>query len=196
VLTTVNEVTAMWITPNHQLSDFHLPLSFDEKVTIFYEQTFGWQLNIAEQVILSIKNSGYASLSIVISYFELIAKYHSGYLGTGQSKSLFKQGVKLIFPCLDTGPRNDMDNLLDAFYDGCRCGLYHNGRGNSQVLVNELTNAPIMYSANSDQLIINPRMLITALEVNLELYVKKLKNPANVELRANFEKRFNYDDSH
>ncbi len=185
----------MWITPNHQLSDFHLPLSFDDKVTIFYEQTSGWQLDIAEQVILNIRDSGYATLSIVISYFELIAKYHSGFLGKGQSKNLFKQGVRLVFPCLIMGPREHMDNLLDAFYEGCRCGLYHSGRANSQVLVNDLINAPIIYNPNIVQLIINPRRLITALEVNLELYVKRLRNPANIELRANFEKRFNYDDS-
>ena len=45
----------------------------------------GWKLNIADQIINggeeqpAIKHSGYATLDIVFSYFEMIAKYEDGF---------------------------------------------------------------------------------------------------------------------
>jgi hypothetical protein len=62
-----------WITPYHTDADFNWPLSPDDKVTIFYERTMGWQLGIAD-LCKDIPLSGYAILHIVLSYFEMIAK--------------------------------------------------------------------------------------------------------------------------
>ena len=38
----------MWITWNHQDSDFPQPLTITDKVEIFYQQALGWQLHIAD----------------------------------------------------------------------------------------------------------------------------------------------------
>ena len=40
----------MWITWRHQDTDFNRPLKFSEKVEVFYQQTLGWQLHIADVV--------------------------------------------------------------------------------------------------------------------------------------------------
>ena len=40
----------MWITWKHEDSDFGAPLTFEQKVEVFYEQTLGWQLHIADLV--------------------------------------------------------------------------------------------------------------------------------------------------
>ncbi len=185
----------MWITPKHRHTDFHDPLTFDDKVTIFYEQTLGWQLDIAEQVIDNINHSGFGALSIAVSYFEMISKYRSGFLGR-QSRHHFKQGVHIVFPILRIAPQEVIDSLLDIFYDGCRCGLYHRGLTNPQVMLTGELETPIAYNDSIHQLIINPRRLITALEMDLENYIRLLLNPTNVQLRINFEQRFDYDSSH
>jgi hypothetical protein len=40
----------MWITWKHEETDFEAPLTFEQKVDVFYEQTLGWQLHIADLV--------------------------------------------------------------------------------------------------------------------------------------------------
>ena len=40
----------MWITWKHEHGNFGSRLTFEEKVDVFYEQTLGWQLHIADLV--------------------------------------------------------------------------------------------------------------------------------------------------
>ena len=80
----------MWITWKHEDTDFVAPLTFEQKVDVFYEQTLGWQLHIADLVanggttfgefklgkdgysVPRIRHSGFAVLHICLSYLELI----------------------------------------------------------------------------------------------------------------------------
>jgi len=71
----------MWISWKHKDTDFADPLTFEQKVDVFYEQTLGWQLHIADLIanggvtfgesepIPSIHHSGFAVLHICLSYF-------------------------------------------------------------------------------------------------------------------------------
>lgn len=43
----------MWITWKDQAQALSWPLTFDQKVELFYEQSLGWQLHIADLGILS-----------------------------------------------------------------------------------------------------------------------------------------------
>jgi hypothetical protein len=40
----------MWITWKHETTDFPAQLTFEQKVEVFYEQTLGWHLHIADLV--------------------------------------------------------------------------------------------------------------------------------------------------
>ena len=40
----------MWISWKHEHTDFPDELNFEQKVEIFYEQTLGWHLHIADLV--------------------------------------------------------------------------------------------------------------------------------------------------
>jgi hypothetical protein len=40
----------MWTTWEHQDTDLTWPLTFEQKVALFYEQALGWQLHIADLV--------------------------------------------------------------------------------------------------------------------------------------------------
>src|SRR5437773_7887168 len=80
----------MWITWKHEDTDFVAPLTFEQKVDVFYEQTLGWQLHIADLVanggttfdefklgksgyaVSCIRHSGFAVLHICFSYIELV----------------------------------------------------------------------------------------------------------------------------
>ncbi len=195
----------MWITPNYQDTDFSWPLGLEDKITIFLDRTLGWQLDIANQCINGkktpdgatlrspIPHSGFAVLNIVLSYFEMIAKYQMGYKGTGKSEYYFKQGVYLVFPHLKTESPEVVDSLLDVLYFGGRCGLYHGGMTDHRIILTGDTDFPMLFDPHESRLKINPRLLVPALIAHLNDYGKKIQDATNSKLRRNFEKRFDFD---
>jgi len=40
----------MWVSYRHQHTDLPATLSFEDKIDVFYAQTFGWQLHIADLI--------------------------------------------------------------------------------------------------------------------------------------------------
>jgi hypothetical protein len=193
------------VTPKHLLSDFALPLSVDDKITIFFERVDGWQLNIADQIINGLRDendkvitepiadSAYAVLNIVLSFFEMLAKYEEGYANKWKSKYYFKKGVKFVFPELTQHPFHLVDHLLTLLYEGTRCMLYHCQSTDPQVFLrNDIAGAIGLTRAG--RMVINPQILVPRLRRYFKGYVKRLRNFDNIQLRMNFEKRFDYDN--
>jgi hypothetical protein len=153
-----NSVANQRISPNHMANDFSWPLSLEDKITLFYEQTLGWQLDIADQVINGlvtkdgrilrspIPHSGFASLSIVLSYFEMIAKYRDGFSTNGRSREYFRKGVHQVFKDWDNIAPACADQLLDLLYESARCGLYHAGTISSKIFLGILSRVCVGYS--------------------------------------------------
>jgi hypothetical protein len=183
----------MWLTPYHEDSFFPLPRNLDSKITIFYEQTKGWQLDIAEQTVNISQHSGFAVLSIVFSYFEKIGKYENGYADKYESRPYFKKGFYSVFPELEKQTPIVADELLNLLYDSCRCGLYHGGITESRIQITWATDFPIQFDGIQKIVIINPKLLIADLQRHLQEYVDKLRNPSNTQLRKNLETRFDYN---
>ncbi len=122
----------MWISWRQQRSDFQGQLTYDEKVDIFYEQTLGWQLHIADLIanggatfsqintsqpgyeVPSIRHSGFAVLHICFSYFELVGSVVSS---ETSSAGRFNAGVKEVLPEIFQGTPDD-DILLRLLYKG------------------------------------------------------------------------------
>jgi len=195
----------MWITPYSQRSCFGRSLTFDDKVKIFYEQTLGWQLDIADACINGrdfqgtkdgpIKHSGYAVLHIVLSYFEMIAKMKDGYTQDYQAKRYFKKGVRDVFPDLSQYGANlpdDQDALVKILYHSARCGLYHAGITAGRIKLLGKKMPALTYDEKRRYLTINPHNLVLRLKEHFEDYVNDLRQPSNVPLRENFERRFDY----
>jgi hypothetical protein len=197
----------MWISPNYQDTNFQWPLSIDDKITIFLDRTYGWQLNIADQCINGkkgrngkiiskpIPHSDFAALHIVLSYFEMIAKYQGGFTEEGKSKYYFKEGVYAVFPQLKTEDSEIVNSLLDALYSGARCGLYHAGMTDRRIVIFRGIDKPFAFDTKESRLIINTNLLIEALKAHLKRYEKQLRDNNNSRLRENFEKRFDFDTS-
>jgi len=174
----------------------------DDKITLFIDRISGWQLDIANKCINGEKNasgkvirqviegSGLATLSIVLSYFETIAKFREGYLGRS-SGPYFKEGVRLVFPQLSQHPKTVVDDILKILYSGARCGLYHSSTISSKILLTGNFASALGYDTNRRMLVINPHLLVPVLKEHLRMYEQELRNPANTLLRQNFETRFN-----
>ncbi len=192
----------MMITWKHADTDFSYPWTLDTKIVVFNERTLGWQIQIAElianggthlngTVVARIPDSGFAVLQICLSYFETIGKYVAGYARPrGMSPDYFKEGVKVVFPHLGAC---GLDPTLDKLYEGARCGLYHGSMTCLGIAVSGNAADAIIHDAVSGNLTLNPHKLPAALNAHLSEYVRKLKDPSQVLLRTNFEKRFDME---
>jgi hypothetical protein len=183
----------MWLSPNHQDTEFRLPMSLDDKITIFLDRTDGWQLGIAEQCARTIKHSSFAVLHIVFSYFEAIAKYHDGFTKDGQSLKYFKRGFEIAFPSTTQIPSIGREAILHDLYSGVRCGLYHASLTAAHVSVCTLPDAEFYYNRRDRRIFIDPGRLAQSLRTHLVSYGAQLRRPSNAGLRTNFEKRYDYE---
>ncbi len=123
----------------------------------------------------------------------MIAKFQDGFARNGRSEHYFKEGVFSVFPELRAHPQDVVSNLLDVLYSGGRCGLYHGGMTDSRIILTGELNVAMAFDHQNSRLIINPHRLVPALVAHLQGYCAQRKNPVNVQLRTNFEQRFDYE---
>ena len=199
----------MFVSWKHQHTDFPQPPSFDDKVVIFYERIWGWQLHIAELCldggkdhggktdVQKIPHSAFAAMQIMLSYFEMIAKYEDGFIPTGgnhQAGKYFKRGVRSVFPSLATENAASVDELLAAIWKKARCGLYHMSQTAAGIVLTGDIAEAIQFNTTNKVLIINPHRLPAVLKGHLEDYRGRLLDPTNVDLRRDFEQRYDHDN--
>lgn len=214
-----------WISPHYRLSEFDQPLSIDDKILIFKDRVFGWKLNIADCIInggtslsndgkliniQKIPHSGYAVLDIIFSYFEMIGKYVDGYDQSGRSKHYCQIGLERVFPALFTQRKGSFENqeivvkghgiyvtdyIVKIIYESIRCGLYHSGIASGPVVLSSEFQTPLAFDPYKGLLYINPHKFVKTLINDFEKYIDELSNPANKQLRDNFLRRFDYQDS-
>jgi hypothetical protein len=201
----------IWLSPSYQDTDFSIPHSLDTKITLFEDRVLGWKLEIADQIIngsqekTSIRHAGYATLDIVISYFEMIAKYEAGFTGR-ESEKYFKQGVYSVFPEFkhispstqtQLTPVGKLVSLIDVvlglIYEGIRCGLYHSGITNGKIFLTGEIKTPMAFELQNQMLIINPHLLVPKLKIHLQDYMGRLRDTNNTDLRTKSEVRYDFD---
>lgn len=191
------KLLSWFITPFHKRRDFPQVLTIDDKIQIFYERVTGWQLEIANKVIngfkddegnsiKGIKDSGFGALSILFSYFEMIAKYRDGYCGTGKTKVFFKQGFDMVFPELT----KDFPWLTKKMYYNVRCGLYHHGMTEADIILKG--GEPPITVLGDRKVILNPHELVLKLKNHFEEYIAE--RGKDIKFQSNFEKRFDTDN--
>ena len=201
----------LWISPSYQDTDFPHPHSLETKIILFEDRVLGWKLDIADQLINGsqekspIRHLGYATLDIVVSYFEMIAKYEDGFTGR-KSEEYFKKGVYSVFPEFKNNPPpaqtplspignvvSLIDVVLDLMYEGIRCGLYHSGITNGKIFLTGEIKTPMTFDLQLQMLIVNPHLLVPKLKAHLQDYVARLRDVKNTDLRTKFEMRYDFD---
>ncbi len=198
--------TNMWISWKHEDSDFAGQLTLEQKVDVFYEQTLGWQLHIADLVanggltlgefksgrnvykVPSIQHSGFAVLQICLSYIELIGSLVQA---TRQSPTkTFEAGLRAIPGLIDASQINP--TLSSRLYDAARCGLYHEGRTRPGVRLSQPRDEnAIAFNRCTGEIVISPERLPKVLKAHLEQFRVELLDKTKLMLRARFEQRFN-----
>ena len=113
-----------------------------------------------------------------------------------RSKEYFKKGVYSVFPDLtklDNDEKVAVERSLDILYRDVRCSLYHGGLTSQKIVLTGNSPEPIGYNKTSDQLVINPHLLVPNMKKHFGWYVQQLTNKVNTRLRAKFEARFDFN---
>jgi hypothetical protein len=181
-----------YISPRYQQTDFPSGLSLGQKIQVFEDRVRGWQLDIAEKCRASSEHSGYGVLHIITSYFEMIAKYEDGFVEKGRSAEYFKRGVLLVFPSLRGHKSGVSDQVLNGLYEGLRCGLYHGGGTEGNILVTWNQNDAMRSTQDGRSVMINPDQIVQAVKTHFDGYLQQLRDLNNVELRNKFQRRFDF----
>jgi hypothetical protein len=137
-------------------------------------------------------------MQIMLSYFEMIAKYEDGFVPTnpkqGESPKYFKAGVKSVFRSLASDMQSDGDSFLATLYEKVRCGLYHMAQTEAGIVLTGDLQKVMCFDSTSKTLRINPHCLPAVLKRHLEDYRQRLLDSSNADLRRRFERRYNYDN--
>jgi hypothetical protein len=163
--------------------------TFEKKVHVFQNRVVGWQLKFAGDMALNnVPDRGFAQLMIVLSYFEMIARYHDGNLDDDKPGKWFMRGVRIVFKQFSA----DREHSLKEFYWRVRNGMYHMGMVRSNVVLSGEVHAAWVY--HKDLIFINPDELVSVLIAHVVSYTAQIQKPDETELRDNFVRRFNYDN--
>lgn len=163
--------------------------SFDDKVSIFQDRVIGWQLEVARHVVDAVPDSSFAVIHILASYFEMFGKFQEGNLGNA-SRKFFVMGLRDAFPDIPF-----TKSETDLVYEEFRCSLYHVALTGPKVLLSRDYDHPLSIGITNNGTAVvkvNPQTLPRHLEKHFRSYIRKLRDPVNVDLRTNFEKRFDH----
>jgi hypothetical protein len=155
--------------------DFYLnPNDPFDKIKIYENQVNGWFLDRATRFLRGEKN-GFIVLMICISYLEGVEQYRQGRSSHRNSRNFFIQAVERIYPGKFATPD------LERLYSEVRCGLFHNGMVNGDVIINkEFPNALVFDGTNIK---INPRLLLEDIKNDFSSFTEELKTDNSVRIR-------------
>lgn len=160
----------------------------EHKLRLFQEQIQGWTLNVLKEIKVKVGHSDFAMLSVMMAYFENIQKFRNGYDKPGKSELHFTEGLRWVYPKFKA--HKDGNSLVKLVYEQARCGMYHVGLIGTQIVLDCSISSGIgIFKGNIKMC---PEKLITNMQRHFDQYIADLKDPLNITLRANFEKRLKY----
>ena len=133
------------------------------------------------------KESGYAILAVVSSYFEMIEQFSVGRPSApGESKAFFIQGFRKVYPStILTNPQ------IGEVYGLVRCGMYHGGMTKFGVEISRYFPSGVTYV--SGKIHISPAKVVEELSQHFQAYIQTLRDPASVLQREHFQCHCGFD---
>ena len=159
----------------------HNPPTTDEKIRIFEERVVGWQLDPTLEME-RIDWSGFARLSVLLSYFEMIEQHRRGESSDGDSGKVFSSGFGYVYP-------GTTFKHADDLYKRVRCGLYHESFARRGVVVTVEVADAFTFDQASNTIVINPDRLLRDIQKNFDRYIAALR-AGEEPLLTNFVKQF------
>ncbi|MBI1249029.1 hypothetical protein GC197_14455 [bacterium] len=181
------------ISRNYTNKDFGGKPKLDDKILIFEDRVLNWHLNIVELIRNHMEakeqngtdwnHAGFAMLTLLFTYFEMIAQYKQGKSSNKASQKMFCYGVDDVYPGKFSMAKRK------KIYTRVRCGMYHNAFVKKGTLIDGgFTDA--IEVENGGNVKINPHVLSPEVKKHFVAYVAELKDEKNKALRKKFEKVF------
>lgn len=168
-------------------------LTFQEKVESFRDSYKLWHFDIALNLAGSNSDSGFAILSILNPYFEVLGRHLNGLTpqeARVQSRVNTIIGINRVFPELKKNPYN-IEELSEKLCDGIRNSIAHIGLTGNNIILNGTINSALkifVIDSNSIIFTINPTLWTIHIYQDFYRYINELLDENNIELRANFER--------
>jgi hypothetical protein len=170
----------------HALTRAQLPITdVNTKIELFHDRARGWFIDVAKRLCASDGNAGYTVIQIAASQVEAMQQYVEGASSKRASRDFFVRGMMRVFGQQTAGH----EKLLEDFYDRVRCGLFHDGFTKLNVTISWVF--PFVIGFGGGVIQINPKQFLGSVEIALAGYRYELLDPANKQLRDNFETRWN-----
>jgi len=131
--------------------------------------------------------SGFAVLALDCLLIEMLQQFNRGVYRTpaGQSKDYF-----VTFLTGTTFGKYFDTRMAELFYRQIRCGILHQAelRGSSKILTGD--DIPLVkYADDNRGLIVNRNKFHLLLKDEIDIYIERLLDPDNEEMRQNFKKK-------
>jgi hypothetical protein len=208
-MTEAQDRTRLFIGPGVTAADIPSPTTLAWKIDLFEKRVRTWQLEPA-RLLTEVAGGGFAALSVIMSYFEMVAQHEQGKLSHGASKENFIFGLRRAFFDLEALHGEAVSNAIaETMYIDIRCGLYHSGSTGPRVLISNDYGVPfagegpvtpaepkkrVRYGLVR-RVFVNPRQFVERVIQHFDLYLSGLRNEQNAQLRESFERRFDAVDS-
>lgn len=185
------------ISRSHRTGQFGLNPNLDQKIDIYSERVLGWQIDVAQEmsrlyfaalvtndVANPMRHCGFAVVSVIFSYFEMIAQFLQGASSNHYSAVFFNYGFRSVYPA-----STFHDSQITIIYAHIRCGMYHTGLTRPEVNIDE-QHQPTFRFDNNCRLLLNPFTLVQDVRQHFLAYVARLRDADESELRQRFERVF------
>jgi hypothetical protein len=175
--------------------DISVPPTFEEKLRIFECSVLGWQLEMAERIVNGkgddkrIVDSGYAVLSILVSYPEMIWQFDRGKSSKHKSQRAFREGMQLIFPKEVDLTDKKWEEVLDLVYTSVRCGMYHDARARKNVVLTGDLPAVMSVDLTRKVIQLNPHKLPAQFIRHFHDFVGQIRTASVCSRRAWLSRR-------
>lgn len=179
------------------LSEDKVSMTDDEKIEAFEKHVLDRQLVIAKHLASRftantpgdpLSQSGFAILSLVSNYFEMIEQFCEGAPSNGDSCAFFRRGMARVFSTAEVTPAD-----ARRLYSFMRCGMYHSAMPTDRCGISRELHVPIFNDRGV--ILINPALLVDRLIAHFSTYCSQIRGSSNQTLRQNMIRLFGLLDT-
>lgn len=171
-----------FVSPRYTNHTFGSNPTIEDKSLVFEDRELGWRIAPAK-ALNEVQDAGYAIVSVLFAYFEMIYQYVTGKSSIHRSPEFFRQGFREVYPNSEFS-----DSDIALIYEKVRCGMYHSGMTKVDTLLSG--DFPEAITVRNDVVLVNPHKLVEDVESHLRRYVSQLRNENETQKRERFERTF------
>lgn len=181
-------MTQIKVSPAYSLGQLQTA-DIQTKIDIFEDRVKGWQLCVGQALWAEVTkpkdgnpdftHAGFAVLSILFSYFEMIRQFQRGEESAQQAGTFAKEGLLSVYGATLS------EQQRDQIYRDVRCGMYHSGITKALATISGDSTQAFTFIQN--RVCVNPGILCKDILQHFDGYLEMLRADTDSDARAHFE---------